>query len=103
MQNPFTIMRRWLKFEIYDLEAILEAIDKSHEMEKRKHAKIKQRNSDSETLRTLKDGKDTFTSFFRSKEGKINKITELTENVAKAERDIECLDLLHKIVVLQLN
>ena len=96
-------MRRWLKFEIYDLEAIIEAVDKSHEMEKRKTAKIKQRNSDQDTLRTLKDGKDTFTSFFRSKEGKVNKITELTESISKAERDIECLDLLHKIVVLQLN
>lgn len=46
MQNPFTIMRRWLKFEILDLEAILEAVDKSTEMEKRKAAKIKQRNHD---------------------------------------------------------
>jgi len=26
MQNPFTIMRRWLKFEILDLEAMLEAV-----------------------------------------------------------------------------
>ena len=29
-------MRRWLKFEILDLEAILEAIEKRDEMEKRK-------------------------------------------------------------------
>ena len=29
----------------------------------------------------MKDGKDTFKSFFRSKEGKINKITELTESI----------------------
>jgi len=55
------------------------------------------------TVRKMKDGKDTFKSLFRSKEGKVNKITELTENIAKAERDIECLDLLYKIVVLQLN
>ena len=34
MQNPFTIMRRWLKFEILDLEAILDAIAKSNEMDK---------------------------------------------------------------------
>ena len=44
MQNPFTIMRRWLKFETYDLEAILEAVERSAEMEKRKVAKVKQRN-----------------------------------------------------------
>ena len=103
MQNPFTIMRRWLKFEILDLESILEAIERSAEMEKRKIAKVKQRNSDMEEMRAMKDGKDTFRSFFRSKEGKINKITELSEAIQRADRDIECLDLLYKIVVLQLN
>lgn len=103
MQNPFTIMRRWLKFELLDLEAILEAVEKSNEMEKRKNAKQKQRNSDIEALRDLKDGKDSFWTIFRSKEGKVNKITELTESIQRAERDIECLSLLYKIVVLQLN
>ena len=56
-----------------------------------------------EEVRMMKDGKETFKSFFRSKEGKINKITELTESIQRADRDIECLDLLYKIVVLQLN
>ena len=96
-------MRRWLRFEILDLESILEAIERSAEMEKRKVAKVKQRNSDMEEMRAMKDGKDTFRSFFRSKEGKINKITELSESIQRADRDIECLDLLYKIVVLQLN
>ena len=84
-------------------EAILEAIERSAEMEKRKVAKVKQRNSDMEEVRSMKDGKDTIRSFFRSKEGKVNKITELSEAISKADRDIECLDLLFKIVVLQLN
>jgi len=51
----------------------------------------------------MKDGKDTLKSFFRSKEGKITKITKLTEEISRADREIECLDLLYKIVVLQLN
>ena len=34
MQNPFKIMIRWLKFEILDIEAILEAINKKNVMEK---------------------------------------------------------------------
>ena len=100
MQNPFTIMRRWLKFEILDLEAMLEAVEKGSEMEKRKIAKNKQRNSDMEEVRQMKDGRDTIKSFFRSKEGKINKITMLSEAIQRADRDIECLDLLYKIVVL---
>jgi len=39
MQNPFTIMRRWLKFEILDIESIIDAIDKSTAVEKKKIAK----------------------------------------------------------------
>jgi len=48
----------------------------------------------------MKDGKDTLKSFFRSKEGKISKITKLTDEIQRADREIECLDLLYKIVVL---
>jgi hypothetical protein len=32
MQNPFKVMLRWLKFEILDIEAILEAISKKNSM-----------------------------------------------------------------------
>ena len=46
MQNPFTLMRRWLKFEILDLEAILNAIETSNEMDKKMTLKIQQRNKD---------------------------------------------------------
>jgi len=33
-------MRRWLKFEILDLEAILYAIETSSEMDRKKAAKV---------------------------------------------------------------
>ena len=51
----------------------------------------------------MKEGKDTLRTYFMSQNGKVNKITELTDKVTKAENDIECLGLLHKIVVIQLN
>ena len=56
MTNPFTIMRRWLKFEILDLEAILQAIEKRDLMEKRRISQIKKRNSEIEEVRAMKDG-----------------------------------------------
>jgi len=96
-------MRRWLKFEILDLEAILLAIDTSNEMDKKTKQKVVQRNSDMKALRELKDGKDSIRTFFRSKEGKVNKITTLTDSIQRADRDIDCLSLLYKIIVLQLN
>jgi hypothetical protein len=33
MQNPFKVMLRWLKFEILDIEAILEAIGRKNLMD----------------------------------------------------------------------
>jgi hypothetical protein len=42
MKNPFEIMLRWLKFEILDLEAIIEAISQKNEMERRKTNRIAQ-------------------------------------------------------------
>ena len=81
MQNPFTIMRRWLKFEILDLEAILTAVQTSNEMDRRMKEKVQQRNKDVSALRQLKDGRETIKTFFRSKEGKVNKITKLTEEI----------------------
>ena len=74
-------MRRWLKFEILDLEAILTAVQTSNEMDKRMSAKVQQRNKDVTALRQLKDGRETIKTFFRSKEGKVNKITKLTEEI----------------------
>lgn len=103
MQNPFTDMRRWLKFEILDLNAILEAIDKKNETEKRRNKQIEDRREAIKQIKDMKEGKDTLRTYFMSQNGKVNKITELTDKVTRAENDIECLGLLHKIVVIQLN
>lgn len=50
IQNPFSVMRRWLRFELMDLESILQAIDKKNEMDKRRQSKIKERDEDMEEL-----------------------------------------------------
>lgn len=43
MQNPFKVMLRWLKFEILDIEAILEAISKKNAMQQAETLKTQQR------------------------------------------------------------
>lgn len=100
MQNPFINMRRWLKFELLDLRAILQAIEKKNEMDDRRQKKIRTRDTDRQQLQNMKEGKESIRTFFMSKESKISRITELTNRIISHEKDIECLDLLHKIVVL---
>lgn len=46
------------------------------------------------------DGKETLKTFFMSKKEKVAKITSLQRSIATAGQDIECLGLLHKIVVI---
>lgn len=43
-------MIRWLKFEILDIEAILEAISQKNEMEKRQLQRIEQRDEERKSL-----------------------------------------------------
>ena len=72
-------------------------------MDKRKQEKIRRRDHDKNELQNMRDGKDNFRTFFMRKDTKISRITELTNRIMTTEKDIECLELLHKIVVLQLN
>ena len=65
-QNPFTDMRRWLKFEILDLQAILEAIDKKNEMEKRRNKKIIDRKDAIKQIKDMREGKDSLKTYFMS-------------------------------------
>ena len=64
---------------------------------------MRKRDADRIELQKLRDGKESLRTFFMSRDSKISRITGLTNRILASERDIECLDLLHKIVVLQLN
>ena len=103
MTNPFTVMRKWLKFELLDLKAILEAIEKKNEMDKRRIEAQKKQAQNKTELQSMKEGKDSVKTLFMGKNSKINRITALTKKILDSDRDIECLALVHKIIVLQLN
>lgn len=51
----------------------------------------------------MNQGKSTLKTLFTSKDGKVNRITELTNKISGGEKEIECLELYLKILVLQLN
>ena len=54
-------------------------------------------------LEKLNQGKTTLSTLFSSKDGKVNKITELTRKISSGEKEIECLDQYLRILALQLN
>ena len=67
VQNPFLIMHRWITFEILDLEAIVQAIDKSHEIYKQKLDIERFYISDMKNLDALKNNKVKIKSLLQCK------------------------------------
>ena len=53
LTNPFINVKMWLKYEILELDAILETIEKRHELEKRRSARHSKRIDDLKELNNL--------------------------------------------------
>ncbi len=100
MTNPFRIMKLWAKWEMLDIEAIIAAIDMKSKMEARRAEKISSKESNKKDLDKLNTGKNTLTTMFMSKDGKVNKITSLTRVISQSEKELECMNLFLKICVL---
>lgn len=103
VSNPFIRFKYWVKEEIIDLHALLEAIGHKNSLESRKaklEAKIKNTNVE---LEKLNAGKKTLKTLFKSQSGKANTITNLTTFIAQAEKDVEYYEKLIKIVTVHLH
>jgi len=50
MENPYQILRRFIKWELMDLEAMIETIESKNELEKRRDALKKKKISNTKEL-----------------------------------------------------
>lgn len=103
MMNPFKTMRLWIKWELMDIQAINEAVEIRSQIETLKISKAKKRENYQKELEQLNQGKSSFKTLFSSKEGKVNRITELGHKISNGEKELDAFDLYLKIVVLQIN
>jgi len=85
MTNPFIHVKMWLKYEILEIDAILEAIDKRAELEKRRHARHTKRADDLKELNNLQNDKFMFGSMFMSKDQVQRRIAELKRSIETCE------------------
>ena len=66
--NPFTNVKVWLKYEVLEIDAVLEAIEKRGELEKRRNARQSKRMDDLKELNNLENDKFTLGSVFMSRD-----------------------------------
>ena len=81
LRNPFMDFYFWTKGELYDLQAMQDALsgrDRLVEHKNKLEAKIK---ADNEAMQKLRDGKKTLKTLFKSQEGKQNEIHSLENQI----------------------
>jgi hypothetical protein len=77
MENPYQILRRFIKWELMDLEAMIETIESKNDLEKRRAALKAKKVSNMRELDKMQRDK-SFVAKFKSKNSKINRITDLS-------------------------
>jgi len=89
VDNPYSKFKHWVKEEMIDFHALVEAIGQLNVIENWKHkAESKKRSSQNE-LDKLNAGKKTLKSLFKSASSKATQITNLTQVIAQCSIDIE--------------
>ena len=96
-------MRLWIKWEQMDIQALLEAVELRGQLEQQKNALYDKRVANQKELNNLNLGKSSIKTIFATKEGKVNRITELGHKITSGDKEIECMELYLKILVLQIN
>lgn len=85
-------MLNWLKGEILDLHAMLECIGHKEGIEGQRNKADSRKKDNKGSLDKLNSGKSTLKTFFKGSGGKAQEITNLTTQIAQADKDIEYLD-----------
>jgi hypothetical protein len=82
--NPFIQLKQWLKYEMMDIEALQDAVERSAELFKRKIARVNKNKEDEAELAKLIAGKTTVKSIFMNQDQINSRKTELKESIENA-------------------
>ena len=85
-----------------DLEAMIETIEAKNDMEKKKSATLTKMSTNQKEFHKLQKG-SSFMSSFHFKSSKINRITTLNDKIEVEEKEIDCAEVLSKIIFLYLQ
>lgn len=96
MENPYQILRRFIKWEMLDLEAMIETIESKNEIIRRRDKLKSSILKDTQEIKKLQNG----SRFFMSHSYKVNRITVLNDRIELTEREIDCAEVLMKIIYL---
>ncbi len=97
VKNPFQEMYNWIKGEIYDIQALQEAVNKREELDKTRSKLLSQKAKNQNDLANVTAGKTTMRTILKKDAGAISQSIEMHD------REIEWLEELVNIVTIYLG
>ncbi|TNV81241.1 hypothetical protein FGO68_gene10278 [Halteria grandinella] len=103
-RNPFIYMRNWVKQQIFELQALMQAITCQINVEKQRQNTIAKIQKKKETIEKLNTGKFTFKGLFKNAGEKANEIQLMLSQITQLEQDVYNYQFIraHLIVYLSL-
>ncbi len=98
LNNPLKEFFYWVKGEIYDLQALNDCFLGRERLMKKKQKIENKKKSDNSTLEKLSQGKKTLGTLFKGESAKQVTMTNLSNSIATAERDIELYEKILNMV-----
>ena len=103
MRNPFIHVRNWVKGEIMDLDALLQAILRKEAVDGMKFKTITQLKQNRDTVDKMNTGKFTFKAMFKSQSGKTAETQNILSSISQEEKDIQNYDTIRQYLLVYLK
>jgi hypothetical protein len=102
MKNPFKHMRNWVKSELMELSALIEAISRKEGVEaarNKANAKIRDRK---DTIDKMNNGKFTFKGLFKNNSEKATSVQTMLQQISELERDVKNYEIIRNYLIIYL-
>jgi len=95
-------MRNWVKSELMELNALIEAISRKEGVEAARSKALAKIRDRKETIDKLNQGKFTFKGMFKNTSEKASSVQGMLSQIAELERDVKNYEIIRNYLIIYL-
>ena len=95
-------MRNWVKSELMELQALIEAISRKEGVEAARTNAIKKIKDRKDTIDKMNQGKFTFKGLFKNNGEKATEVQSILNQIAELERDVKNYETIRTYLIIYL-
>jgi hypothetical protein len=95
-------MRNWVKSELMELQALIEAISRKEGVEAARTKALSKIKDRKETIDKMNQGKFTFKGLFKNQTEKATSVQSMLNNIAELEKDVKNYEIIRNYLIIYL-